>query len=189
MDKTALLAQLNIRMGDTDNFTFTAEEKDDAITEAINNDYVRKQVWDSSLTYDVGTYQYAKPSGVDVIQDIYIKADDNLDEPEKIDSNLWEVVGTNIHFKKGSAVIPDGYTLYLKGFTKYDDADTIAETSLQEYVLNLAQLKLLRMLGVKKALRFLKNDTSMAEVVAIKRELEVEVREYRRRQPTAWEVS
>lgn len=189
MDRTALLAQLNIRLGDTDNFTYTPEEKEDALDEAINNDYVRKQIWDSSLTYSVGTYQYAKPTGVDVIQDIYIKPDNNLEEPEKIDSNLWEVVGDNIHLKHGSHVIPDGYTLYLKGFTKYETADTLTETSLQEYVLNLAQLKLMRMLGVKKALRFLKNDTSMAEVVAIKRELEAEVREYRRRQPTAWEVS
>lgn len=176
-------------MGDSDDFTYTPEEKGDAVSEAMSNDYVRKQIWDTSLTYDIGTYQYAKPAGVDVIQDIYIKADNSLDDPQKVDSNLWEVVGDNIHFKKGRQYLQDGYTLYIKGWTKYDDTDTITETSLQEYILNLAQLKLLRMLGVKKALRFLKNDTSMAEVVAIKRELEAEVREYRRRQPTSWEVS
>lgn len=189
MNRTALLAQLNIRLGDSDNFTFTPEEKGDALDEAIKDDYVKTPVWDDSLTYSAGTFQYAKPATVKVIQDIYIKPDNNLDEPQKIDSNLWEVVAGNIHFKKGSSAITDGYTLYLKGYTKYDTTDTINEASLQNYVLNLAQLKLLRMLGVKKALRFLKNDTSMAEVVAIKRELEAEVRAYQRRQPTAWEVA
>lgn len=189
MNFDALYDQLNIRIGDTDNFTFTQEEKQDALREAFNDEYTKKPIWDSSLTYASGTYQYARPSGVDVIQDIYIKADNSLEEPEKIASTLWEVVGSNIHFKKGSEIIPDGYTLYLKGYTKYDENDTIAETAIQEYVMNLAQLKLLRMLGVKKALRFLKNDTSMAEVVTIKRELEAEVRGYQRRQPTAWEAA
>lgn len=189
MDKTALLAQLDIRMGDSDNFTYTIEEKEDALSEAMNDGLVRTPVWDNSLTYSVGTFQYTKPATVKTIQDIYIKPDNNLDEPEKIDSTLWEVVGDNLHFKSGSKVIPNGWTLYLKGYDKYDEDDIISGVSLQEYVLNLAQLKLLRMLGVKKALRFLKNDTSVAEIVAIKRELEAEVREYRRRQPTAWEAA
>lgn len=189
MDYDELEDKLNIRLGDTDNFTFTPEEKQDALTEAFNDSHVLTPVWDSSLTYDVGTYQYALPSGVSVVQDVYIKNDNNLDEPGKIDSNLWEIVDGNLHFKPGSTVIPDGWTIYLKGYTKYDSDDTIAETGVWEYILNLAQLKLMRMLGVKKSLRFLKNDTSMAEVVAIKRELENEVNEYRRRLPRSWEVA
>ena len=175
-------------MGDSDNFTYTPEEKEDALTEAIRNDYVRKEEW-ADFVYSTGTYQYPLPAGVTVVADLYIKPDNNADEPQKIDSNLWEVVKGNIHMKQARRFIQDGYTIYVKGHDKYADDDSIAEESLQEYILNLAQLKLLRMLGVKKSLRFLKNDTSMAEIVAIKRELEAEVREYRRRQPTAWEVS
>lgn len=187
MNFAELLAQLYIRLGDDDHFTFTVEEKTDALTEAFNDSHVLNPIWDSSLTYSTGTYQYALPSSVNVVQDVYIKGDNSLDEPGKIDSSLWEVVDGNLHFKPGSQVIPDGWTLYLKGHTKYDENDTIAETSLQDYVLNLAQLRLLRMLGVKKALRFLKNDTSMAEVIAIKNELQREVDEYRRRLPRSWE--
>lgn len=190
MDSTQLLAQLNVRLGDSDNFTFTPEEKQDALYEAFDDDYAVKPIWNDSLTFTTGTFQYAKPTGVDVIQDIYIKGDNNVDEPQKIDSTLWEVVDTNIHFKMGANLaIPTGWTLYVKGKTKYDSDDTVTEKSIQQYILNLAQLKLLRMLGVKKALRFLKNDTSVAEIVAIKNELEREVAQYRRRLPTAWENS
>lgn len=188
MDQAALLAELNIRLGDTDNFTFTSDEKTSALTEAINDDYTLSPRWISTLTYSVGTYQYAIPATIDVIQDIYIRPDNSQDNPEKISANLWEVVGSNIQFK-GIESVPDGYTLYLKGSYKYTTSDTITETNVQEYVLNLAQRHCLKMLGVKKALRFLKNDTSMSEVVAIKRELDQEVRNYRKRMPTAWEAA
>jgi len=188
MDITAALATLNIRLGDSTNFTFTAEEKTEALTESFNDQYAVTPIWDTTLTYTEGTYLYALPTGVSVVKDIYIKPDNNLDEPEKISSNLWEVVGSNIHFKAGSAIIPTGNTLYIKGITKYTSASTITETGVKEYVLNLAQLHCLNMLGIKKALMFLKNDTSMSEIVAIKREIERKVSEYRRRLPTEYQV-
>jgi hypothetical protein len=187
MDYSDFQSTLNIRLGDTDDFTFTPEEKEEALNEAFNDDYVTTPIWDTSLTYSVGTYQYAKPSGVDVVQDIYIKPDNNLDEPEAISSNLWEVVGDNIQFKRGSTIIPDGWTLYIKGKTKATVDDTINQTSLQEYILNLAQRHCLKLLGTKKSLRFLKNDTSLSEVIAWKRELDSEVATYRRKQPVAFE--
>lgn len=180
---------LNIRIGDTDNFTFTSEEKDEALTEAYNDDLVLADVWDSSLTFDSNTYQYARPATVERIMDIYIRPSNTTDtEPEPISSSLWEVVGSNIHFKGGANnAIPDGYTLYLKGKNKYTTADTIAETNVQEYVLNLAQLRCLDMLLLKKTFKFLKNDTSVSEVVATKRELERKVGQYRQRLPRAFE--
>lgn len=189
MDYNDLLAQLNIRISDSDNFAFTAEEKQDALTEAFNDSHVLTEVWDSSLTFNLGTYQYAKPSGVDVVRDIYIKPDNNQDEPEKIDSNLWEVVGANIHLKRASLHIPDGWTLYIKGYTKLDTDDTVSSAGMWEYILNLAQLKLFRMFGVKKSFKFVPNDTSVAEIVAMKNELQREVDEYRRRLPRSWEVA
>lgn len=188
MDKDQLLVQLNIRIGDTDNFTYTIEEKQDALAEAMNDDSVREELW-GSFTYSVGTYEYDKPTDMSVVDDLYIKRDNNSDEPEKIDSNLWEVVGNKIHTKNARQYIPDGYTIYVKGWKKLNDNSTVTDVHLQNYILNFAQLKLLRMLGVKKSLRFLKNDTSMSEIIAIKRELEAEVREYRRGLPTNWQVS
>lgn len=191
MSFATLKATLNIRLGDTNNFTFTSEEKDEALTEAYNDDLVIKDVWDSSLTFSTTSYQYAKPSGVDRVVGIYIRPDNTTGtKPVEIASSLYEVIGANIQFKNGANnSIPSGYTLHIKGKTKYTTADTIAETNLQEYVLNLAQLHCLNMLGVKKALSFLKNDTSVGEIIAIKRELERKVQLYRQRLPRAFEVA
>lgn len=189
MDFAAHLTQLNIRLGDTDNFTFTSDEKTSCLTEAFNDNLVVTEIWDSTLTFDVSTYQYAKPSGVSTVQDIYIRPGNSNDtEPERISSNLWEVVGANIQFKNNAnGIIPDGYTLYVKGKTKATTASTISDVNLQEFILNLAQLNCLNMLGVKKALKFLKNDVSMSEIIAMKRELERKVGEYRRRLPRQFE--
>lgn len=189
MDFTALKTTLNIRLGDSDNFTFTVEEKTETLTEAFNDESVVSQVWDSSLTFDTNTFQYARPATVDAIQDIYIRRSNTADtEPEKVSSELWEVVASNIQFKPPAfSIIPDGYTLYLKGKNKYTAADTIAEKNIQEYVLNLAQLNCLNMLGVKKALKFLKNDATMSEIVAVKRELERKVAQYKQRLPRVFE--
>lgn len=190
MNFDAAKATLNIRLGDTDNFTFTPEEKTEALTEAFNDSGVVVPVWDSSLTFTTGTYQYARPSGVDIVKDIYVKADNNTDDPEKIASNLWEVVGSNIHFKnRASDVIPTGYRLYVSASTKPTVASTITPKNVQEFILNLAQLHCLNMLGIKKALKFLKNDTSMAEIIAIKRELEKKVEDYRARLPVEFEAA
>jgi hypothetical protein len=184
-----LKTTLNIRIGDTDNFTFTDEEKTQALTEAFNDDYVLREVWDTSLTFDVSTYQYAKPDGVDVVVDIYIRSSNSTDtEPAKIDSKLWEVVGANIQFKNNAEqIVPDGYTLYIKGKTKYVASDSIAETNLQEYILNLSISNLYATFMHKKAFKFVKNDTSVSEIVATKREAERRVAEYRRRMPKAFQ--
>jgi len=186
MDYDELLDKLNIRLGDSDNFTFTPEEKQEALDEAFNDDFVISPVWNTSLSYSTGTYQYALPNGLTVVQDIYIKPDNNQDNPQSIEGSSWSVVGTNIQFS-GAPTVPNGYGLYIKGKYRYTTDDTVAETNVQEYILNLAQRHCLKMLGTKKALRFLKNDTSMSEVIAIKRELDAEIQSYRRRLPTSWE--
>lgn len=191
MNEAALKITLNIRLGDTDNFTFTDEEKTEVLNEAIDDDLVVSPRWDTSLVFHTSTYQYARPATINVIQDIYIRTSNSTDtEPVKIDSSLWEVVGTNLQFKNGANnIIPEGYTLYLKGKYKYATSDTITETNMQEYVLNLAQLNCLNMLGVKKALKFIKNDTSMSEIIAVKRELERKVALYKQRLPRSFEAA
>jgi len=188
MDYDTALTTLDIRLGDSDNFSFTPEEKQQAMTEAFNDGYVRKQVWDDSLTFAASTYQYPLPASITVIQDIYASPNDVSDEPESISSDLWEVVARNIQFKNNADwVLTVGGVVYLKGYYKYTVADTITETNVQEYVLNLAQRHCIKMLGVKKSLRFLKNDTTLAEVIALKHELDEEIRKYRNTLPRAWE--
>lgn len=177
MDYAALYAKLNIRLGDNDNFAFTQDEKESILTEAFEDEYVTTSVWDSTLTYVTGTWRYAMPTAITAVKDIYIQADTTQD-PESIALN-WDVVGGYIQFKGGSSIIPDGSTLFIRGNKKYTIADTIAETRLQQYILNLAQINAMDEIGIKKILKFVKNDTSVSEIIAMKRELERKVAKHR----------
>lgn len=189
MDFDELKTELNIRLGDTDNFALTSETKASNLTEAINDADVVTEVWDESLTFTPTTYQYVKPNGVDRLTEIYIRRTNASDsEPEPIDGKYWEIVDGKIHFKSGANdAIPSGYTLYIKGKTKYTTSDTITEINVQEFVLNLAQLHCLTALLLRKTFKFLKNDATVSEIVATKRELERKVAQYRQRLPRAFE--
>lgn len=177
-----LLDQLNITIGDSEDTTFTPEEKERALTKAFNDSYVVKTVWDSTTTYSSGTYQYAKPTGMTTVKDIYISASNNTatDKPQKIDKAAWEIVDDNIQFNNyADSVITSGSTLYIKGNYKYTVSDTISDVNTQEYLTALAGFNTLTALTFKKANLFLKNDTTLSELIALRRELKQEVMEYR----------
>lgn len=181
MDFTALKAKLNTRLGDADNFAFTSEEKDEILTEAIQDPYVVRTVWDETLTFASGTYQYEIPEEISTVKDVYIKRNAGL-EPEPI-TVPYEVIIIDdlkyLQFKGGSYHLPHNTTLYIRGSYKLTITDNIDDVRTQQYVLNLAQLNALDNLGMKKVLRFLKNDVSVSEIVTIKRELERKVAQHR----------
>jgi len=185
MNKDELLVELNIRISDTDNFTFTPEEKAAAIRRAINDDYTVGQVYDDSLTYSTSTYSYAVPTGVTVVTDILYSPDNGTSRPITIDANLWTINDGNIQVSNG---IPDGYTMYVKGNYRYTEDDTINDTTVQEYVLANATLILYSTLLAKRNFRFLKNDTSVAEIVTSKNAIEREVQRYRQMLPKAYQA-
>lgn len=189
MDFDTTLAQTNIRIGDTNNVTFTVEEKTLALQQAWDDSSVVEEYWDSSLTFDQSTQDYTKPSGVDNILDIYIKPDNSTDtDYHKIPQNLWEDFGGYVRFKNDANIhIPDGYTLYIKSYKKLDyAADSITDRKLQRFVIALGSWNTLEMLGYKKANLFLKNDTSMSELITLRRELQREVTRLRSSLPRAF---
>ena len=174
--------ELNITLGDSEDVTFTPEEKQRALTKAWNDTYVVKVVWDSTLTFDSSVYQYTIPTSIDTVKGIYISASNSSsDNPEPIDSSLWSVIDGNIHFNAlAGRIIPTGYSLYIKGGKKIDpDTDTLDSVGLQEYVIALAGYNTLMLLGYKKANLFLKNDTTVGELITLKRDLKDDIREAR----------
>lgn len=181
MDFDDSLDALNIQLGDTGDVTFTSDEKTRALTKAWNDSYVTKTVWDTTLTMLSGTYQYDIPDGLTTVKDIYISVSNSTsDNPEPIASDLWEVVDGNIQFSPKATFIPVNYTLYLKGNYKLDpEIDTLDTVNLQEYVLAMAGSNTITLLKYKKANLFLKNDTSVSELVALGREFQREAKEYR----------
>lgn len=164
-------------LGDAENVTFTPEEKTRALTKAWNDPYVSKTIWDTSVTFAYSTYQYAIPDTLTTVKDIYIRSSNTADTfPRKIDGSLWEVVNGNIQFgPAANAYIPSTYGLFLKGTKKLTTSDTLVSTTMDEYVIALAGYNTLILLGHKKVNLFLKNDTTMSELIALKREFERDV--------------
>jgi hypothetical protein len=180
--------ELNTILGDSGNVTFSPEEKQRALTKAWRDPYVVRPVWDSSLTFTTTTYEYARPSGISVVMDIYLTPS-TAENPEPIASDLWEVTGSTIRFNQTARnIIPNSTTLYVRGRYKLDpDTDTITESNLKEYVLSVAGYETLTLLGHKKANLFLKNDTTMGELVTLRRELKQDVADMRRSLPKYYE--
>lgn len=189
LDFTTAQTTLNTVIGDSSDTTFSSSEKQRALTRAWNDSYVVNHVWDTSLSYTTGTYQYALPATLTTIQDIYISPTGSSKPfPEAIDNSLWELVNGNIQFTwQADGIIPSSSTLYLKGFYKLTTSDSIAKVDMQEYVLALAGVYTLKMLTHKKANLFTKNDITMSELIGLKRDLQQDVVEFRRRLRTSWE--
>ena len=184
-----VLTDLNTTLGDSTDITFSSGEKTRALTRAWNDPYVVNPVWDTSLTYTQGTYQYTVPSTLTTLQDIYISPTGSSSPmPDPIDAGLWEKVGSKLQFHSDAdRLIPTGYILYLKGNYKLTTSDNLPDEAMYEYVLSLAGVNTLSLLGHKKANLFLKNDTTMAELIGLRRELQNDVREGRQRLRRAFE--
>lgn len=191
MDFSETLTELNIRIGDSENVTFTVEEKTSALQMAWNDNNVVNTVWDS-ITFSAGTFQYAVPSTMDTVKDIYVRPGNSASAPpQKIDTTLYEVIDGNIQFRNNAArYLVDGYTYYVKGNHKIDYAtDSLASTNLQEYVLALGGYNTLTLLGYKKANLFLKNDLTVPELIALKNNFAADVRRLRGKLLREWETA
>ncbi len=191
MDFNTTLEELNIMLGDTDNVTFTQEEKIRALRKAWNDPYVVDTVYDSSLVFSRTASDYTLPDTLTTVSSVGISASNSSsDFPEQIEPNLWEVVGTTLRFKDGAMnKIPNGYTLYLKGNYKLDyAADTLETVNKQEYVIALAGYNTLMLLGYKKANLFLKNDTTVGELITLKRDLKQDISEARAKLQRSFEA-
>lgn len=172
--------QLNILLSNTSGFTFNTDETGQMLTDAWNDKYaVNPIVWDESLTFSISNFTYAIPTTLTTVSEIYITRS-STDFPTLVDRKLWRVVGGNIKFYDGALqVIPDGFTLRLKGRYKVTTSDTITDIGLQQYIVALAGYNALRYLLLKRTMQFLKNDTSVAEIVATRRELYADVVRWR----------
>lgn len=193
MTYTQSYAQLNIILGDTADTTFTPEEKARALQKAWNDSYVVKPIVDSTLTYTSGTYRQNVPTTLTTVTGISLAPGNSLTSgsPGLISTDFYDIIGGVIQWKNGAnSAVTSGYTLYLIGNKKIDwNTDTLDTVNLQEYVLALAGYNTLSLLGHKKANLFLKNDLSVSELIALRREFKQEAMEYRAKLQRAFEGS
>lgn len=174
------LNELNNILGDSNNFALSNDQKTQNLTQAFNDNYAVTQVWDSSLTFSINQYKYPLPADITVVNDVYLERDVSQ-FPEYIDRGLWEVIGGNLQFNNiAHWTIPDTYPLWLSGWYKVQKTDTITDVNLQNYILALAGWLCLRNLTYIKLNSFLRNDTTIAELINARREMFGDVTEYRR---------
>lgn len=181
MTQAAAKIELSTLLSDT--LSQVSDDRlNDAITGAWRDAYVATPVFDdTSLTFDMTTYAYDIPSTMTTVDAIYIKRASSV-FPEEISSELWEVVNGQIIFQKTAAFrIPDGFALQLRGKYKLTDTDDIPEsnTVLQNYVVMLAAWIVLRQIGFTRVLAFLRNDTSVAELMNFRNMVEQDLLKYR----------
>lgn len=188
MDYAQTLEELNITLNDTDSVTFTPEQKERALQKAWNDSYVVETVYDSTTIFATNTWNYPIPTTLTTVKDIFMPRS-SLDAPETISSEAYDVSGGNIRLNAyGRRIFTNGDTLTIKGNKKLDyESDTLDTPALQEYVIALAGYNTLTLLTFQKANLFLKNDTTMGELITLRRELANEVKEYRSRLEKSYE--
>ncbi len=180
MNFNTALETLNIALNDSDNFTFTDSEKTRALTEAWADPYNTYDTWDESLSFSSAQYAYEIPSEITTVKGLYYKpSDDSF--PVPLPSDSYETVAEYLYIApEYQYFFSEGQTIIVKGVCQRTVTDNLSGDR-QDYVIKLAQYKTLGMLGGQKANKFLKNDTSMAEIVALRRELERELATMRRK--------
>jgi len=180
--------QLKLMTTQTANFTFTDDEITQALTTAWQDSFVGNIVWDSSLSYVMGTYQYPVPATITTVREIYIiRPETNLtgaggNYPEKVSQDLYEVINGNIQFYQiMQNFVNDTVTLYLKGFYALTVSDPLNTDNLINYVLSNAAYILLRNLMLKRAFVFLRNDTSMQDIKFARDDMRNDMLTYKQR--------
>jgi hypothetical protein len=170
---------LNVMLSNTAGFAFNDQEVTQFLTDAWQDKWAVTPVWDSSLTFRASTYQYTLPSTVTTVSSVYIeRSTSNL--PEPISAELWEVVNGILQFNdRAYQTIPDSTQLFLRGKYKVLTTDSLSDVGLQQYIISLAAYNALRYLLYKKTLQFLRNDTSVAEIIATRRELFADLIQWR----------
>lgn len=105
------------------------------------------------------------PSTLTTVREISIIRTTGI-SPERISSDTYEVVDGVLTFNKLiDNYLGTTYTLYLKGFYKIATTDNLTNVRQINYVINLAAEILLNNLVLKRTFVFLRNDTTLADIV------------------------
>lgn len=185
------LTQLQLLTSQTAFFTFNNDELTQALTTAWQDSFVVATVFDSSLTYSVGTWQYTVPDTMRTVKEIYVilpsspqvqSPTGTQNYPVKVSEDLYEIVdGVIQFFGQAQNYLGNSYTLYLKGNYKLTTDDELPTENLINYVLWSAADTLMSQLLLKSAFVFLRNDTTIGAIVAAQKVTQDKVLVYKQR--------
>lgn len=171
--------QLNVLLSNTSGFVFNDQEITQILTDAWQDKWAVEPVWEDSLVFSASAYQYTIPDDLTTVSAVYVQRT-STDMPEEVSGELWEVVAGELQFNdRAYQTIPDSTQLFLRGKYKVTIDDSVDDVALQEYIVALAGYNALRYLLFKKTNQFLRNDTSVSEIIATRRELFNDVVQWR----------
>lgn len=177
--KQDLIALLNTELRDSDNFTFTELEKEHAVERAIADEDVY-YIDEERITITSVTPSYSLDSDIKAVFNVGIDNGDGF--PTDLNAEAWSHAAGRgkLLINRAYKNIPAGQTLVLEVARKLDEDDDIP-APLSEFVLALAVVRTVDLLSNSKVNRFLKNDTTMGEIVAKRNNAERVVYDWRKK--------
>ena len=141
--KAQLLTKLKVKVRDTANERWDADEMSDALDEGYIDPAVAYHTSDSSLTASTSVQDYTIPATIDKVVKVAITDSGGFES--NVSNTLWEQNGTNLFFK---GYAPSAGTLVIYGLLSYDNDDTVP----QEYA------KLIMSIACRSLYENLQND-------------------------------
>lgn len=161
---TDILTRLNIELRDTDNVTFSVLEKTEALTRAIEEEVVAVIEEDASTVLVQGGRTYPLNSQVRNVLGIDIDTG-NTGLPIPLDAEAYTFIAPNLTLASSYINgLPAGSVLYINWLRKLITTDDFPAV-LVPYILNKGIYYTTEELASGKVNRFLRNDTSLAEII------------------------
>jgi hypothetical protein len=172
----------DIATDDTDNFAMTAVAKDSLMKRTINGDSVIHQVVIVPITIIDDVYTYPLDDSYDYVYEMNLIFPNGPTYP--LDRNNWEFLHGNIIIKKKMV---SGTVLSVRARQKLYDYDVFDEF-LTEYIIHMFIVKMLETLASRKTGRFLRNNTTMAELMTTIGEHKTEAMRMKKKLPNRHDV-
>lgn len=156
--------RLNTEIRDSSDNVFSSAEKTEALTKAIEDELVFTNVEDTTQTIVFQQRKYTLDTSYKAVWSVEADlAGDGF--PVPIPMEGWEFKAPYLIIKRRYMNLAAGVQLYINAAKKLTTSDDIP-LPLEDYVLELGIQNCAVLLADVKVNRFLKNDTTMAELVA-----------------------
>lgn len=156
--------RLNTELGDSDNATFSDTEKNEALTRAFEDEMVAVIERDTSVVITNSLTDYTLLSSIRAIYEIKVDTD-GTGNYRKLSAEAYDYIQPILELTYGYATaLPSGSRLKITQLRKLGVNDDIPSKYVP-YVLNQAIAETVAQLQNKKINRFLRNDTTMAELL------------------------
>lgn len=163
--KTDIRSRMDLELRDVSNLAFTADEKNEAYQRAIDDEAVYVVIEDEDQTFSSGTRGIELDDSYKAVLSVQVDwANDGFPTPIKGDWWSYNENAKTLNFSRRAMNIPDGTPLFITVAQKLTATDDVPDY-LVAYVMNLAISYCAEFLSNVKVNRFLKNDTTMGDLI------------------------